>query len=92
MAKLNFPHHYSSLQSHDPSEIILKCWFCAQESLLSINVDKSCAPLYFCGNRKIDQKENDRIHFRILLHYQKTTRTNYTTLIALTRNQLLNVC
>ncbi len=27
-AKLNFQHHYSSLQSpvsHDPSEIILKC-------------------------------------------------------------------
>jgi len=22
MAKLNFQHHYSSLQSHDPSEII----------------------------------------------------------------------
>jgi len=27
MAKLNFQHHYSSLQSHDPSEIIVFCDF-----------------------------------------------------------------
>jgi len=26
IAKLNFQHHYFSLQSHDPSEIILICW------------------------------------------------------------------
>jgi len=29
MAKLNFQHRYSSLQSHDPSEIILICWISA---------------------------------------------------------------
>jgi len=36
MAKHNFQHHYSSLQSHDPSEIILKCWFNDQETFLLV--------------------------------------------------------
>ncbi len=29
--------------SHDPSEIILICWFAAQETFLIINVENSCA-------------------------------------------------
>jgi len=29
--------------SHETSEIILICWFCAQETFLIINVKKSCA-------------------------------------------------
>jgi len=38
---VNFPHHYSSLQSHDPSEII---WFAAQKTfLIIINVGSSIA-------------------------------------------------
>ncbi len=35
-AKLNFQHHYSSLQSHDPSEIFLISWFANQETFLII--------------------------------------------------------
>jgi len=37
MANLTFSNHYSSLQCHDPSEIILICWFVAQTRFL-INV------------------------------------------------------
>ncbi len=34
--------------SHDPSEIILICWFAAQETfLIIINVENSCAAQYF---------------------------------------------
>jgi len=33
--------------SHDPPEIILICWFAAQETLLIINVENICAVLYF---------------------------------------------
>ncbi len=33
--------------SHDPSEIILICWFAAQETFLIINVENSCAASYF---------------------------------------------
>ncbi len=34
------------------SEIILICWFAAQERfLIIINVENSCAAQYFCGNR-----------------------------------------
>ncbi len=34
--------------SHDPSEIILICWFAAQETfLIIINVENSCAASYF---------------------------------------------
>ncbi len=29
--------------SHDPSEIIIICWFAAQETILIINVENSCA-------------------------------------------------
>jgi len=37
--------------SHDPSEIILICWFGAQETVLFIiNVENSCAAEYFCGH------------------------------------------
>ncbi len=37
-----FSSHYSSA-SHDPSEIILICWFAAQETFLIINVENSFA-------------------------------------------------
>ncbi len=34
--------------SHDPSEIILICWFTAQETFqIIINVENSCAASYF---------------------------------------------
>ncbi len=34
------------------SEIILICWFAAQETFLIItNIENSCAASYFCGNR-----------------------------------------
>ncbi len=34
------------------SEIIIICWFAAQETfLIIINVENSCAAQYFCGNR-----------------------------------------
>ncbi len=37
--------------SYDPSEIILICWFAAQETfLIIINVENSCAAQYFSGN------------------------------------------
>ncbi len=37
--------------SHDPSEIILICWFAAQKTFLFIiSVENSCAAQYFCGN------------------------------------------
>ncbi len=40
-----------SLVSHNPSEIILLCWFAAQETCLSIiNVENSYAASYFCGS------------------------------------------
>ncbi len=50
MAKLNFQHHYSlvSLVSRDPSEIILRCWFDAQETFL-INDDFVETVLHFLG-------------------------------------------
>ncbi len=42
--------------SHDPSEIILIYWFAAQETfLIIINLEKSGAASYFCGN--CDQDE-----------------------------------
>ncbi len=49
MEKLNFEHHYSSLQRH---MILQKSgwWFAAQEkNYITINVEKSCA-WYFGGN------------------------------------------
>ncbi len=46
-SKLNF----QSSVSHDSSEIIIICWFAAQETfLIIINVENSCAAQYFCGN------------------------------------------
>ncbi len=37
--------------SHDPSEIILICWFTAQKTfLIIINTENSHAAQYFCGN------------------------------------------
>ncbi len=37
--------------SHDLSEVILRCWFAAQETFwIIINVKNSCAAKYFCGN------------------------------------------
>jgi len=41
MIKLNFQHHYSSLQlSHDPSEIII-CLFASQETFLLLSMLKT---------------------------------------------------
>ncbi len=37
--------------ARDPSEIILICWFGAQEFNIITNVKNSCAASYFCGNR-----------------------------------------
>jgi len=39
MEKLNFHYHYSSRQSHDPSEIIQMCWF--TDFIIIINVENS---------------------------------------------------
>ncbi len=41
--------------SHDPSEVILICWFGAKVTLLMLlinitNVKSSCATQYFCAN------------------------------------------
>ncbi len=37
---------------HDPSKIIIICWFAAQETfLIIIIVENSCAASYLCGNR-----------------------------------------
>ncbi len=40
-AKLKFQHHYSSPVSHDLSEIILICWFAAQDTFLIIINDET---------------------------------------------------
>jgi len=41
-----------SIRNPDPLEIILKCWFAAQEIFIFIiNVENICAAYYFCGNR-----------------------------------------
>ncbi len=48
MTKLNFQQHLLQfLVSHDPSEIILICWFAAQEAILVINVENVCAAYVF---------------------------------------------
>ncbi len=40
--------------SHDPSEIILICWFAAQGTfLIIIIVENSCSASYFCKNCNI---------------------------------------
>ncbi len=36
--------------SHDPSEIILICWFAAQETFIIIDVENSHDASYFCKN------------------------------------------
>ncbi len=42
--KYLFSSHSSSLVSHDLSEIIVICWFGAQETfLIIVNVENSCA-------------------------------------------------
>ncbi len=53
MAKLNIQQPFlQSSVSHDPSGIILLCWFDTQETsvVIIINVENSCAAEYFCGN------------------------------------------
>ncbi len=45
-AKISFSLVKCSLVSHDPSEILLICWFGAQETIIVviiINVENSCA-------------------------------------------------
>ncbi len=39
--------------SHDPSEIILICWFGAWETFIIINVENSCATEHICVNHAI---------------------------------------
>ncbi len=48
MAKLNF----QSSVSHDPSEIILKCW-----NFYIVNVKNDCAAWHFCGSCDESSKE-----------------------------------
>ncbi len=46
--KAEFSASLQSSESHDPSEIILICWFAAQETfLIIINVENSCAAEFF---------------------------------------------
>ncbi len=41
-----------SSESHDPSEIILICWFAAQDMfMIIICIENSCAASYICENR-----------------------------------------
>jgi len=55
--------------THDPSEIILICWFGAHETfLIIINTEKSCAALYvmlfsgfFDGKRIANKKKEQRL-------------------------------
>jgi len=44
-----YTHNIKSSVSHDISEILLICWYAAQETFLITNVDNSCAAVYFCG-------------------------------------------
>ncbi len=48
-AEFSAPLLQSSV-SRDPSEIILLCWFCAQETFIIIKVENSCADLIFYGH------------------------------------------
>ncbi len=45
-----FAYLHQSSVSHDPSEIILICWFAAKETFLIIFSVKSFADSYFLGN------------------------------------------
>ncbi len=50
-SNLYFQHHYSVFSVTWSSEIIIICWFAAQETfMIIINVENSCAAQYFCGN------------------------------------------
>jgi len=53
MAKMHFQQLLlQSLESQDPSEIILMWWFGAQKPLITINVENGCTTYYyFCGKR-----------------------------------------
>ncbi len=60
--------------SHDPSEIILICWFAAQETFMIISVENSCAASYYCGNRDTFFKDfrknsNEQYLFEIESHF-----------------------
>ncbi len=60
--------------SHDPSEIILTCWFDDQETFLTImNVKNNCAPSYFSGNQDL--------RFKIL--YVTGWANNFVTFLSL---------
>jgi len=50
MEKLNYQNHYSSLQCHTILQIIVICWFAAQETIIIIiiiNVESSCVQFLF---------------------------------------------
>ncbi len=51
LTKLNFQHHYSSLYTHDPSEIIWIYWFAAKETfLIIVNVENIIAAYIFVSS------------------------------------------
>ncbi len=55
MAKVYFQQSFLQFSVYDPSEIILICWFGAQEVFLIImNVANIYAAYNFCGNRDFD--------------------------------------
>ncbi len=55
-ANLIFKHHHTSSVSHDSSEIILICWFAAQETIIiTINIEYSCAGYIFDETNKFSQ-------------------------------------
>jgi len=57
MAKLNFQHHYSSLQC--PSEIILICWFDAQEHLLVLSMLQLCCIIFLWKRTLMSRRERE---------------------------------
>ncbi len=56
MANLNFQHYFSnhytvSSVSHDPSGIILICWFGDKKAfIIIINAENSCAAYFFVNH------------------------------------------
>ncbi len=76
--------------SHDPSEIILICWFAPQETfiIIIINVENNCAASYLCGNRDtffLQDFLKNSIYFKY-----KSFVTNIFTVTLLFNASLLN--
>jgi len=48
--------------TRDPSEIILKWWFAAQETfLINVNVEKSCVALIYCEKHDPFFSDSDKM-------------------------------